>query len=514
MVETPHASQQEFLAVNSRDREEIRSALVCAGKLQDLRWSPGHRKTAVGNIYLAEVRQVEPGLDAAFVDFGGRRAGFLHVGNVHPAYGEAGRDPIAVAVQESPTAAMAANADLGQQAAEISGAVTGIQNSLHKGQKILVQVLRDAVRGKGATLTTYLSLAGRLLVLMPSLGRLGISRRIQNDAERQRLRDLLKSCAGTEQWGWIARTAAIGATQEELQLDINHLLQQWKTLDREKASGDDVRLVLAEAGPAVRAVRDFYTPNLKRVMADDAMAATEIRNFLHTYAPGRDIEVQTYGKTRPLFEALDLERDYQLLFRAKVPVGSGASIVIHETEALTAIDVNSGRVDKGTLEETALAANLLAADEIARQIRLRDLGGIIVIDFIDMQIGKNRKTLEAHLRGILLKDRARLKIGKFASFGLVPLTRKRLGTGLPRSTEVLCGQCGGTGTLVIHHAGALRALRKLRAVTRQTAEVRVHPGVLKVLQEHHADSLESLRARPTFHADSQVPPGEPVLELP
>lgn len=498
------------LVLNARDPEEIRVALAEDLRLLELRCARPEQGSQVGSLCLGVVLQVEPGLDAAFVDYGGARAGFLHVGNVHPGYAGGAADPFQVALQpaESPGAALEEGEEPAPAPAPTRIA-TRIEELLRPQQQVLVQILRDPARGKGATLSTYVALAGRLLVLMPSLGRAGVSRRIEDAAERQRLRALLEECPRPPGMGVIARTAAVGASAEDLQRDLEHLLRRWgQAAGAARAPG----LLLPEESPALRAARDLYGPAVTRVVADDEGAALELEQFLRQYAPGPPPPVERYRQSRPLFEALELERDFQLLYRSRVPLPGGGSIVLHETEALTAIDVNSGRIDKGSLEETAWETNRRAAAEIARQIRLRDLGGIVVVDFIDLLDAEHRRALEAGFRAALAEDRARVKPGRLGSFGLFPLTRRRQGNGLARASEQPCRHCGGSGSLAAAHAGALRVLRRLRGAG-APGLVRVHPSVAAVLCAEHAAGLAALAQPCRLLEDAQVPPGEPVFEL-
>ena len=506
------------LAVNQRDPEEIRVALHEGSRLVDLRWAREDRPTKVGNIYLAVVRQVEAGLDAAFVDFGDRRAGFLHRGNVHPSYADESLSPLEVAALPSRQAALMTDDTEGGEEAEdseelVEEVAPRIQDLLRPGQEILVQVLRDPVRGKGATLTTILSLPGRQAVLVPSLGRIGVSRRIDNPDRRTALRELFEDALSETGLGAIARTAAEEAADEEIRADLAPLREAWQSLGAAAAEAEAPALLYEEAGPATRAVRELLTPQVQRVVVDSEEAASSVRSILDRFLPGHSLTVESYDGRRPLFETLGLERDWQMLFRSRVPVGAGASIVIHETEALTAIDVNSGRVDRGSLEETALEANRLAAEEMARQIRLRDIGGIIVADFIDMQKPEHRRDLERTMREALQADRARLKLGRMSSFGLLAMTRRRQGAGLPRASDSLCSHCGGAGHIGHHHAGALRLLRRLRALDPgPTYRIRLHPGVEEALERHFSAACEELDLELVFEPDPQVPSGEPVVE--
>lgn len=518
------------LAVNQRDPEEVRVALHEGSTLVDLRWARVDRPTKVGNIYLATVRQVEAGLDAAFVDFGDRRAGFLHRGNVHPAYADPDLDPVTVAGRPSRQAALLADdggaedvapegelgagevdSELDEEAAEFEP--PRIEDLLRPGQEILVQVLRDPVRGKGATLTTILSLPGRHVVLVPSLGKIGVSRRIDDLEQRASLRSLLEGQLAERQLGAIVRTAAAAADSEDILADLAPLREAWDHISQRAGEAESPAPLFEEAGPATRAVRELLGTEIERIVVDGEAAAVSIEGILERYLPGHSLSVERYEARRPLFEILGLERDWQLLFRPRVPVGAGASIVIHETEALTAIDVNSGRVDKGTLEDTALEANRLAAEEIARQIRLRDIGGIIVADFIDMQQLENRRQIESAVREALKLDRARLKVGRMSSFGLLAMTRRRQGAGLPRASDSQCPNCSGAGHIGHHHAGALRLLRRLRALDGGRGyRIRLHPGVQEALQRHYAGACDELDLNLIFEADGQVPSGEPVVE--
>ncbi len=509
MSETPHST----LLVNARDPEEVRVAQLQDGRLEEIRWARPDHATLVGNLYLGIVRQIESGLDAVFVDFGDRRAGFLHLGNVHPGLAAADADPFAVASSpDSAALAQAGSAVEGEVPSPPDHPPAGIADRLRTGQRILVQVLRDPVRGKGATLSTFLSLPGRLLVLMPSLGRIGVSRRIQDESERQRLRDSVAACCPPEGLGLIARTAAAGCPRRELQRDLEHLQKRWRELGEAAARAEAPGLLLPELSPAVRAVRDLLRPDITEIHVDEEDTATELQEFLAGYLPEPRPRVRLYRRSRPLFEAMDVERDYQLLFRPRIPFGPGGSLVIHETEALTAVDVNSGRIDGGSLEMTAYETNLLAVPEIARQLRLRDLGGIVVVDFIDMVKAEHRKAVESAFRKALRADRARHKLGRLGSFGLLALTRRRQGTGLPRATEAACPACQGSGTQAFHRAGALRALRRLRASTSTRPQrLRVHPGVAAAL-DRHSEALEKLPFSVQIVPDAQLASGDLVLK--
>jgi ribonuclease E len=500
-----------LLAINARDREELRVVLACAGEVEDLRWSRGGKISQVGDIYLGVVNKVESALDAAFIDFGANRAGFIHSGNLHSSC-VPGCDPFKLASTTTrlPEKLVAvSNEDV--VADQPSAQKLKIAEMLEPGQELIVQVQRDAVRGKGATLSSFISLPGRRLVLMPSLGRAALSRRIEDSDERRRLREEVLSADAFRECGMILRTAAAGASADELLSELELLLEEWKQLGQAAAKGDGPSCLRREPTPAVRAVRDILRRDLSEVVVDCPLVAKDIAAAIEELPKDCRPPLRVYEKTRPLFETLDIERAWQLLFRPKVSVASGASIVIHETEALCAIDVNSGRIQGDSLEETALEANLAAAEEIARQIRLRDLGGIVVVDFIDMRQSENRRQLDRRFSQLLRDDRARLKLGGLSSFGLFSLTRRRMGTGLPRAIERFCKGCGGSGTAAQHHAGALRALRLLRSAgTERELHLRIHPGAaveLKGLLEDLPQPGLELR----LEEDSQLAPGDLVL---
>ncbi len=523
------ASDAPLLAVNARDPEETRVALARDGRLLDLRWTRTERGSQVGGIFLGIVSRVEEGLDAAFVDLGSGRAGFLHVGQVHPGFADAALDGVAAASLAAPReagvrsllgaddGAESADADAGGlgdagEPAPAAGAAPRalrIGELLRPGRRVLVQVLRDPVRQKGATLTTFISLAGHRLVYMPSLGRPGASRRLTDLAERERLRQALLEIGGPGV-GLIARTAAEGCDPELLRAEWSVMQRRWQELEGRARHAAAPGPLLTDESPVVRAVRELLGAEFSRIVVDEPAAAAALSEALREAGVATPVEI--YDNSRPLFEALDLERDWQSLFRPRVPLAGGASIVIHETEALTAIDVNSGPTGQATLEETALAANLASVEEIARQVRLRDLGGIVVVDFIDMKRAEHRRQVEAALRNALQQDRARLKTSHLGSFGLMAFTRRRVGGGVPRTVETLCRGCGGSGHVAHHHAGALRALRRLRAEPQaRSFRIRAQPGTCAVLRGSFQEALAALGKPVELLEDVQVAASDPVV---
>ena len=522
----------ETLIVNARDPEEMRVALLHEGRLSELRGGNPVVDSLVGNIYLGVVKQVEVGLDAVFVDIGQRRAGFLHVGNVHPAYADPALTPFEAATQafESRESDDSDPSEAGQEgepdpadaeaAADEKGAVDSsderarpeIQDLLREGQTVVVQVLRDAVRGKGATLSTMLSIAGSCLVWMPTLGRIGLSRRIAEEAERDRLKEALTECGAGPELPVIARTAAADQNRRVLRAELRRLSTDVEKLRAAADTYEAPALLKAEDGVVMRGVRELFHGGVQRILCDDEEQYRVLSDWLERKGALAHLQLEMHDDFLPLFEKFGVESDYQRLFRARVPIGSGASIVISQTEALTAIDVNSGRIDGDSLEQTALACNLLAAEAVADQVRLRDLGGILVVDFIDMREAQHRRQVENALREALQRDRARMKVGRIGSFGLLSFTRRRIGTGPPRAYDQPCRHCAGAGHLAHHASGALRVLRRLRALEGAwKVRVRAHPGLLHQLQRHQ-EALKALPHRIEMVEDSQVSSGEPVLE--
>lgn len=543
------------LVVNASDAEEIRIALAQDQEMVDLRCAQTERESVVGNVYLAVVRKVQDGLDAAFLDFGDKRDGFLHVGNVHPAcldaelsavevasttirkpsyaapsddlkadekegdaeFSNPGADPELELVSVAESAAVLESEGLPESEDEAQSQwrhepQPSIGELLQPGRAVFVQVLRDPVRGKGATLTMHLSLAGFCLVWMPTMGRIGVSRRIEETEERDRLRTTLLELGDGVELPVIARTAAMGQSRKVLERDLRRLQERWNTITRDFAKAKPPCLALAEESTAIRACRELFHGGVEEIICDDPATSKALQHFLMEKGADERVKLSAHPPGTALFEAQGLEARFQSLFRSRVPIGSGASIVIHETEALVAIDVNSGRSGTGSLEETALATNLLAAKEVARQVRLRDLGGILVVDFIDMAEASNRHDVEQTLRGFLQEDRARMKTGRLGSFGLMTFTRRRLGTGPAKGTESMCRGCGGSGNVAHHKAGALRILRKLRAMEMPSKlRVRAQPGVVQQWKRLH-QPLAGLDHKVEMVEDSQVSSGDSVIE--
>jgi len=419
---------------NATQAEELRVAIVDGQKLIDLDIESAAKEQRKSNIYKAVITRIEPSLEAAFVDYGAERHGFLPFKEVSRAYFRTDTDP----------------------------GRAKIQDALKVGQELIVQVEKDERGNKGAALTTFVSLAGRYLVLMPNNPRGGgVSRRVEGD-DRQELRDVLDQLDLPQGMSMIARTAAIGRTAEELQWDMNYLLQLWGAIDGASQAQTGAFLIYQESSLVIRAIRDYFQPDIGEILIDTDDIFEQAQQFMAHVMPGNVNRVKRYRDDVPLFSRFQIEHQIESAYSRQVTLPSGGAVVIDHTEALVAIDVNSGRATKGSdIEETALRTNLEAADEVARQLRLRDLGGLIVIDFIDMESAKNQREVENRLRDALHYDRARVQTGKISRFGLLELSRQRLRPALAETSYITCPRCTGTGHIRSTESAALHILRIL-----------------------------------------------------
>ena len=417
---------------NATQAEELRVAIVDGQRLIDLDIESAAKEQRKSNIYKAVITRIEPSLEAAFVDYGAERHGFLPFKEVSRTYFKEG--------------------------VEVRGA--RIQDALQVGQELIVQVEKDERGNKGAALTTYVSLAGRYLVLMPNNPRGGgVSRRVEGD-ERTELREAMDQLDVPNGMSMIARTAAISRTAEELQWDLNYLLQLWRAIESAAQSQKGAFLIYQESSLVIRAIRDYFQPDIGEILIDTDDVFEQATQFMSHVMPGTVNRVKRYHDDVPLFSRFQIEHQIESAYSRQVNLPSGGAIVIDHTEALVAVDVNSGRATKGAdIEETAFKTNLEAAEELARQLRLRDLGGLIVIDFIDMESQKNQREVELHLREALHYDRARVQMGKISRFGLLELSRQRLRPALAEGSYIPCPRCNGTGHIRSTESSALHILR-------------------------------------------------------
>ena len=436
---------------NATQAEELRVAIVDGQKLVDLDIEHAGQEQKKSNIYKAVVTRVEPSLEAVFVDYGGERHGFLPFKELTREYvqGETGE-----------------------------GTRAKIAQNLKVGNEILVQVEKDERGNKGAALTTYISLAGRYLVLMPNNPRGGgVSRRVEGE-DRAELRETLDQLEIPEGMSIIARTAGIGRSAEELKWDMSYLIQLWEAIEGAAKEVKGPELIYLESSLVVRAIRDLFQPDIGEILIDTPEIFEQAQSFMSTVMPANVGKVKLYHDDVPLFSRFQIEHQIETAYRRDVTLPSGGAIIIDHTEALVSIDVNSARATKGhDIEETAFRTNCEAADEIARQLRLRDLGGLVVIDFIDMESTKNQREVENRLRDALHHDRARVQTGKISRFGLLELSRQRLQPALSESSYIPCPRCHGLGHIRDTASSALHILRIIQEEAMKEGTGAVHAQV-------------------------------------
>jgi ribonuclease E len=436
------------MLINTTQPEELRVALVDGQKLYDLDIEIPSRGQKKSNVYKGKITRVEPSLEAAFVDYGAERHGFLPLKEVSRSYFS--------------------------DAARESGGRQSIKDALREGQEVVVQVEKEERGTKGAALTTFISLAGRYLVLMPNNPRAGgVSRRIQGD-ERNLLRDAMSSLNIPEDMGIIVRTAGVDRSAEELQWDLDYLITLWEAIVKASEEKQAPFLVYQESNVIIRALRDYLRSDIAEILVDSQDVYEKAREFMQQVMPHNLGKLKLYQEKIPLFSRFQIESQIESAFQREVTLPSGGAIVIDHTEALLSIDINSARATKGSdIEETALNTNLEAADEVARQLRIRDLGGLIVIDFIDMQPPRHHREVENRLRDALKMDRARVQVGRISRFGLLEMSRQRLRPSLGESTQNPCPRCAGRGTIRGVESLSLSVLRIIEEEAMKDNTVRV-----------------------------------------
>ena len=520
--------RDQMILVNAIDIEEKRVAVVQDERIVDFSMTCESQKTLVNDIYRGKVVNLEPAIGAAFVDFGQGRNGFLHTSDILAMYGDddfsldkllsASIDPDEWAESsgahgdiddeaqddDSPKDAKKSKAK-GSKARgrhrSRNRARMPITDLVQLGDPVVVQITKDAIGDKGPTLTTYLSIPGRYLVLMPSLSRRGVSRKIPDEKERRRLKRILASLDLPGDMGVIVRTAGVGKTKANLKRDLEYLLGVWETCGKKLKSGRGPAPLYQESDVASRTLRDLFGSRTDGVIVDDPIVHQELLEFAEKLMPEHVERIKLHDAERPVFHHYGIEQDYEKIFARRVELPSGGSIVFDPTEALVAIDVNSGRTrtDGFDFEEIALKTNLEAVPEIARQIRLRDLGGIVVCDFIDMMRPGNMRAVERALRTALSTDRARSKLGRISQFGLLEMTRQRLGPGTHKKVFTACPRCRGTGKIRTIQSRAAAILRRLGSALTQkgftAVEVRAHPEVITYLKEDLWDYVRALEHR-------------------
>jgi ribonuclease E len=507
------------MLINVSQPEECRIAIIEDGVLEELYIERASQDNYVGNIYKGRIVNLEPSIQAAFVDFGVGRNGFLHISDVEPQYfRQGGFDPgesmgfgrmadIDVGDDEPMDGGGEGDEgerdggrrDYGDRGPRDRGPREGghrdrgrrghhrrpprggrprvkppIQEVFRRGDEVLVQVIKEGIGTKGPTLSTYISIPGRYLVLMPALGRVGVSRKIEDERQRRTLRDIMLELNPPKGLGFIVRTAGQDRTKKELSRDLAYLLRLWKVIVRRLRKTEGPGGIYEESDMIIRTIRDIFTQEIDAIYIDEAASFERAKEFLHLVMPRYVSRLQHYEGREPLFHKYKLENEIAQIYQRKVPLKGGGSIVIDQTEALVAIDVNSGSFrHENDAEETAFQLNLSAAKEIARQLRLRDLGGVIVNDFIDMRRERHRRGLERALRDSMKRDRARTKILRTSPFGLIEMTRQRIRPSLKRSVYGDCPCCSGRGVVKTPESMAIEVVRMLALASHQPKISRV-----------------------------------------
>lgn len=443
-------ASNEKMLINATQTEEIRVALVKNNHLYDLDIECPSEVKKKGNIYKAVVTRREPSLDAVFVEYGSKRQGFLPLKEISPTY-----------FCKQPNAN------------DEKPAITAL---IREGQELLIQVDKEERGNKGAALTTYITLAGCYLVLMPNSPRSGgISRRIEGD-ERDELKETLNALNLAEDMGLIIRTAGVGKSQEELQSDLDMLYHQWQAIKHASQTQLAPCLIHQEGDVIIRSIRDNLRKSIDEIIIDDQISYVKAKQYIEQVKPDFLPNLKLYHNTIPLFNFYQIESQIETAYKREVPLPSGGALVIDRTEALVSIDINSAKATSGSdIEATALNTNLEAADEIARQLRLRDLGGLVVIDFIDMNSSKNQRDVENRLKEALKADRARIQVGRISRFGLLEMSRQRLRLSLGENAQEVCPRCEGRGTVRNIQSSSLSIIRLIEeeALKEKITEIQV-----------------------------------------
>ncbi len=489
------------MLINASQTEECRIAIVEDGLLEELYVERASQDNYVGNVYKGKVVNLEPTIQAVFVDFGVGRNGFLHISDVEPRYfKQGGYDPDEMLRKEKELWRKSRGSHNGGFRPRDK---PPIQEIFQRGDEVLVQVIKEGIGNKGPTLSTYISIPGRYLVLMPALGRVGVSRKIEDEVERKRLKEILHELDPPKGLGFIVRTAGAGRTRRELSRDLAYLLRLWRIIVKRVQTIPAPIDIYEESDMIIRTIRDILTADIDQIVIDSPEAYERAKEFLRLVMPRNSNKLQLYAGKDPLFHQHKVEQEIAKIHARVVPLPNGGSIVIDQTEALVAIDVNSGnfRTDDSA-EESAYRLNIAAAKEISRQLRLRDLGGVIVNDFIDMRREKHRRGVERTLRDAMKRDRARTKILRTSPFGLIEMTRQRIKSGLKRSFYKECPCCYGRGSVKTPESMALDVIRILMLASEISncvkVSVRVNDQVASFLNNQKRKDLALLEQKGKF----------------
>ena len=476
------------ILVNAVDPGECRVATVKQNKLEEFRIESSLKEITHGNIYKGVISRIEPSLQAVFVDYGAERHGFLQKYEIHNDY--------------------FLDTTQGQHS---------IDKLVKRGQELMVQVTKDPFMKKGAMLTTFISLPGRYLVLRPGSDNRGISRKIESDEERQRLKDIINKLKIPEDFGLIVRTAAEKASKTAISKDLNYLFRLWKTIKGSVMKKKSPALLYKERHLVIRSIRDTFSPEVAEILIDDGVIYNEVREFIKLFARNQEKIVRRYKGAKPIFSKFQLEDQIASIFENRVALKSGGTLVIEQTEALVSVDVNSGKsTQEKSIEQTAYQTNLEAAEELARQLRLRDLGGLIVVDFIDMKDPKHRSEVERHLRQHVKEGKARAKVGKISRFGLLEMSRQRIRPSIEFGSYLPCSTCHGKGLVPSAETLGIGFLRKLSLETLKEKAHRVRgivpPEVAEYLLNKKRREIVDLEVRRDLsveiEGDRSLVPGE------
>jgi ribonuclease E len=444
------------MLINVMHPEETRVAIVHDGRLMELNIEISGKEQIKGNIYKGVVLRVEPGLQAAFVDIGRAKPGFLQIGELHPDYWE-WRDDIPEEQRKRRPR---------------------IQEVLRRGQELVVQVEKDERDNKGSALTSYLSLPGRYMVIMPGSDSTGISRKVEQEGARKKLKEIVAEMNIPEGMGYIIRTEAVGRTPEELQKDFTSLTELYDSIKQRASEIKGAGEIYHDSGLIIRTIRDYFSDDIDEVLVDSKDAYREAKDFFRDTMPACEKRVKLHKEKRPIFSRFQLEEQIDQIYEKRVPLPSGGSLIIEPTEALVSIDVNSGKSsgERG-IEDTAFKTNMEAAEEVARQLRLRDLGGLIMIDFIDMRDNKHNNEVEKMLKNSLKMDKARVNVGRISQFGVMEMSRQRIAKTLNDAIHFECPHCEGRGKVKSVEAMAVSFLRKVHAAAAKGTVAEVRGGL-------------------------------------
>lgn len=469
------------MLINVAQEEECRIAIMENGKLDELYIERAASDRYVGNIYKGKISNIEPSIQACFIDFGVGQNGFLHISDVQSSYFP--RDN-----QKERVGRKRPRRDR-----------PPIQECFKRGQEVIVQVIKEGIGTKGPTLTTYLSIPGRYLVLMPGMNRTGVSRKVDEEA-RDKMRDVLRELEPPKDMGFIVRTAGMDRSKRDLQRDMNYLVRLWKNIEKSMQSDASPLELYRESDLVIRTIRDVFNADISRILCDSEETVKKVKNFLRIALPRTRCRLIAYDGAEPLFNKFGLEEKIEQIQSRHVPLKSGGSLVIDQTEALVAIDVNSGKNrSHSDAETTAFKINQEAAEEISRQLRLRDLGGVIIIDFIDMLQEKHRRGIERLIRELVTKDRAKTKILRISQFGIVEMTRQRMRPSFEGNNFMDCPHCKGSGMIKTPESMSIEIIRRIQSIIEnkkiQSIEVVISAEVAFYLQNRKRTALHDLEKK-------------------